>query len=345
MGRGLRAGAGHPRSTKAEPPGAGPGLGGGAGPAGARTQPARPLPAAMLAGEWVSNGAGRGGAGGGGSAGSRRSRLPSATGARSRAPGSARRGRSTGEPRPARLGGRSGPRARTLPLPGRTPPEHGPSPRACTPPPERGPHLRRDPFLPHRLRPAGWSAAHSPSGSLIPLQGPPISPSGGSVFHILGAWGTPRSHPRSGSPSRPHRLPFSLEQPHPSSPGHFAPSPGPGAPSLRESGEGSAGPLAGMPAVPLSGLLRAPSPPRGPGFPSPPPPHGTAGTGAAEPGSSCLLFRVGWQRPRPAVLLGWSGWGHGCVGPPLPGDPSSLAAGRFPRSSAPWERPALPRGV
>lgn len=50
--------------------------------------------------------------------------------------------------------------------------------------------------------------------------------------------------------------------------------------------------------------------------PSRPPLHSTAGTGAAKPGSSCLLFRVGWQRPGGPV-------GRVRVGEPRVGSASS----------------------
>lgn len=100
--------------------GAGPRRARGAGSAGARTRPARPLPAAMLAGVWVSNGARRGG--GGGSAGSGRSRLPSAAGGRSGAPTPARRSR--GEPEPVGLRGQSeSPGRGPSPSPGRGRPQ------------------------------------------------------------------------------------------------------------------------------------------------------------------------------------------------------------------------------
>lgn len=65
-----------------------------------------------------------------------------------------------------------------------------------------------------------------------------------------------------------------------SSPAH----PGPNRPaSLRGPGEGVPLPTSFSPPG-LDSLTR-------------PPLHSTAGTGAAKPGSSCLLFRVGWQRP------------------------------------------------
>lgn len=61
------------------------------------------------------------------------------------------------------------------------------------------------------------------------------------------------------------------------------------------------------------------------GSPTRPPLHSTAGTGAAEPGSSCLLFRVGWQRPGGPV-------GRVRVGEPRVGPASS---GRPPFSGVP----------
>lgn len=73
----------------------------------------------------------------------------------------------------------------------------------------------RTPFLPTGPRPTGWRVAPSPGGSLSAAGTPhrhPISLSGSSSFYILGVWGSPYSHPRSGSPSRPSlSLPFCLE--------------------------------------------------------------------------------------------------------------------------------------
>lgn len=130
---------------------------GGAGPAGARTQPARPLPGAMLVGVWVSNGARRGGCGGGGgggSAGSGRSRLPGATDGRSHAPGPARR--SGGEPGPAGLGEQSaasgcGP----SPFPGGGRPGAEGSPESAPHCLHPDAHLWRDPTLSNQALPRG----------------------------------------------------------------------------------------------------------------------------------------------------------------------------------------------
>ena len=217
---------------------------------------------------------------------------------------------------------------------------HQPSPRACTPavpagsPPQAGPLL---------TRPTRSSTAPSPSGSLVPLQGPPPHfPSGSSSFHILGAWGSPSSHPRSGSPSRPHRLPLSLEQPRASSLGHFAPLPGPGGPSLRESGEGSPVQDAGRPSLGCRG-----SPP----FPRdqvlPPRPRPTAQRGRGRQSQAPAAFCSAWDGRDPARRFCRPGrvgdWVRGAASSRRPF--LSLPVGRLPRSPAPWERPALPRGV
>lgn len=256
----------------------GPGPGRGEGPAGARTQPARPLPAAMLAGVWVSNRAGSGCD----SSGSSRSRLLSSTGGRSRAPGSARR--SAGEPGPRGSGAGADRGRGPCPSPERpksaAPP---PPPGVYTPQSQSGLYLRPDPLLPNRPRPTGWSTApprlgpHSSAGTPPPPPRPTAFPSGSSSFGILGAPGFPRP-PQLREPVQASPSTFPLDPPCPSSPG--------GAP-----------PPSSRCRPPPFGLPRAPSPPQGPG--SPFLPHGTAGTGAAEPGSSCLLFRVGWRDPAP----------------------------------------------
>ncbi|CAI9163128.1 unnamed protein product [Rangifer tarandus platyrhynchus] len=100
---------------------------------------------------------------------------------------------------------------------------------------------------------------------------------GSSSFGILGAPGCPRP-PQLREPVQASPSTFQLDPPCPSSPGRAPPASSRCRP-------------------PPSGPPRAPSPPQGPGSPSPL--HGTAGTGAAEPGSSCLLFRVGWRDPAP----------------------------------------------
>lgn len=140
-----------------------------AGPARAHTQPARPLPAAMLAGEWVSNGGRRAGGAGGGSAGSGRSRFLSAIGGRGSEPGPARR--SGGEPS-------SGPewapeRKASLSPRGRTPPEHrrprSQPPESATPLLQLGLPLWQDPFPSNRTPPPPQARAWPPP--IFPLQG------------------------------------------------------------------------------------------------------------------------------------------------------------------------------
>lgn len=190
---------------------------------------AHPLPAAMLAGVWVSNRAeGGGGGGGGGSAGSGRSRLPNAAGGHSRALGPARR--SGGEPGPRGSGagsGAPGADASRTPAPLRPAPQSmhprcpswrpgsggtpfftaGPAPRAVPRPfPRMHQSFRRqDPRFPTGAPPFMSSVSAVP---LTPIPGPQPLPD-------------------------PHRLPFSSEQPRPSSPEHFPPLRGPGAPFLR----------------------------------------------------------------------------------------------------------------
>lgn len=90
------------------------------------------------------------------------------------------------------------------------------------------------------------------------------------------------------------------------------------------------------------GCSGAPFRPRGPSSPLPSPhPHGTAGTGAEEPGSSCLLFRVGWQRPtrpgRPARLIRVGEWVRGGWLASSRRLFLSLPMGRLPQSRARWE--------
>jgi hypothetical protein len=162
---------------------------GGAGPAGARTPPARPLPAAMLAGVWVSNAARA-------SVAPASPALPAAAAAHSR------------WPRGAEVSGAEvsrDPRGWEALHPGRgrgqsTSFSHLRSPLACTPGASAGPHPGRDSLLsnqapPHRLE-------HGPFRIGIPLNAsrtPSVSLSGSSPY-ILGVWGFPYSHLRSGSP-------------------------------------------------------------------------------------------------------------------------------------------------
>lgn len=99
---------------------------------------------------------------------------------------------------------------------------------------------------------------------------------------------------------------FSLEQPRPS-PECALP------PALPSPASEPAGLLQG-------GVPYPKSSPRRLGSPTRPPLYSTAGTGAAEPGSSCLLFRVGWQRPGGPV--GRVRVGEPRVGPASSGRPS-----------------------
>ena len=310
--------------------------GGGAGPAGARTQSARPLPAAMLAGVWVSNGA----RSGGGSAGSRRSRLLNASGGRSRASGSARR--SAGELGPRGLGAGAGPGRGPCPFPGGRPQSAAPPavPQSMHPrSPSRVSTSGGTPsYPPHEVE-------HGPLPVWIPRSAagtPPPFPLGELFLSYPRSLGLPLLPPEIREPlqappstfkprTTPRLLPGALCSP-PRARRPFPPGVGGGIPrpGCRPS---------------LSGLPRVSSLPQGPGSPSPPPPHSPAGTGAAEPGSSCLLFRVGWQRParrfcRPGRVGDWVRGAASSRRPFL-----SLPVGRLPRSPAPWERPALPRGV
>lgn len=271
--------------------------GGGAGRAGARTQSARPLPAAMLAGVWVSNGAGSAGVSGG----SPRSRLPNATGGRSRASGSARR--SAGELGPRGSGAGAGP--------GRGPcPFTGGRPQSAAPPAVR---QSMHPRSPSRVSTSGGTPSYPPhevENGPLPIWVPrsaaetPPFPLGELFLSYPRSLGLPLLPPEIREPlqaspftfkprTTPRLLPGALCSP-PRARRPFPPGVGGGIPrpGCRPS---------------LSGLPRVPSLPQGPGSPSPPPPHSPAGSGAAEPGSSCLLFRVGWQRPRPAILPAWSG--------------------------------------
>lgn len=247
---------------------------------------------------------------------------------------------------------------------GRTPPEHrrprSQPPKRATPLPQLGLPLRQDPFPSSRTRPTGSSMAPSLSSRCkdpAPTRARTPFPVRGLCVLVLGVW----------SPPRPSPLPQPGAPP-PALQGTFRSSRA-GAPFLRSRVSSPSRPLVELRPHPswnrgegsVSGtrpdpvLLRAgagPQPfPRDQVLPSHPTPshlHRTAGTGAAEPGSSCLLFRVGWQSPLPARLIGW---GNGCVGPcsprrsvwkeALPLSPRWAA----PREPSALERLVLPGGV
>lgn len=144
---------------------------------------------------------------------------------------------------------------------------------------------------------------------LIPLQGPPPT-------------------------TAPHRLSLrELFLWYPRSPGLPAPSAAPGArPGLAV--HLSAGPtlpllpgrgapaLVQVPAAPLWAAA-GPLPSAGTRLALPTPRHSGDGGGGAR--LQLPFVPRGMERPRPAVLPGWSRWVKGCVEPPLPEDPSSLS--------------------
>lgn len=193
-------------------------------------------------------------------------------------------------------------------------------PRACTPaaPAESPPQV--DPFLSNQTPPHGLE--DGPLPIWIPLSAartPPLLPYRG-VFLL---------HPRSQGllllplqiqepPPGPHPLPFSLEQPRPTSPEHFPPLLGPGAPFLpsrarspshphaqpspcflQESGEGSS--LSRIPSCPLLsfGLERGPFPSPGTRF-SLPTPTPTAQRGRGRQSLAPAAFCSAWDGRDPA---------------------------------------------
>lgn len=231
---------GGPSGHRAGPDGrgrglSGPGPGGGEGPAGARTQPARPLPAAMLAGVWVSNRAGSGCD----SSGSSRSRLLSSAGGRSRAPGSARR--SAGEPGPRGSGAGADRGRGPCPSPERpqktAPPTTSQSMHPSVPagsPPQAGSSLTQ------QAPPYGLEHGPSSSGSSFlcrdPPPQPPPSPQG-ALPSVSSEHRASRARRSSGSPSRPRRPPFLWTHPGPPPrAGRPRPRPGAGRPALGRRG-------------------------------------------------------------------------------------------------------------
>lgn len=115
-----------------------------------------------------------------------------------------------------------------------------PPPRVCTPQSQPGLHLRRDPLLPNRPRPTGWSTApprlgpHSSAGTPPPQ--PPPSPQG-ALPSVSSEHRASRARRSSGSPSRPRRPPFLWTHPGPPPrAGRPRPRPGAGRPALGRRG-------------------------------------------------------------------------------------------------------------
>lgn len=181
----------------------------------------------------------------------------------------------------------------------------------------------------NRPCPTGWEQAlprlgpHSSAGTPPPPPRPPPFPSGSSSFGILGAPAS-RARRSSGSPSG-LAVHLPLDPPRPSPGPAPRPRPGAGRPLCRRGPSFRAG-------TRLASL-----------------PHGTAGTGAAEPDSSCLLFRVDGET-LPGGPAGWSRWVKGCVGPPFPGTLRlSLPWGRLPGAQRlgrgrPFQEESVPTG-
>lgn len=181
-----------------------------------------------------------------------------------------------------------------------------PPPRVCTPQSQPGLHLRRDPLLPNRPRPTGWSTAP-------PRLGPHSSAGTPPPNHRLPLRELFLRYPRSTGLPAPAAAPGARPglAVHLSSGPTLALLPGPGAPALVQ-----------VPAAPLWAAA-GPLPSAGTGLALPTPRHSGDGGGGAR--LQLPFVPRGMERPRPAVLPGWSRWVKGCVGPPLPGDPSSLS--------------------
>lgn len=141
---------------------------------------------------------------------------------------------------------------------------------------------------------------------LIPLQGPPPRPPPSPQ----GALPSVSSEPRASRARRSSGSPSGLAV-HLSSGPTLALLPGPGAPALVQ-----------VPAAPLWAAA-GPLPSAGTRLALPTPRHSGDGGGGAR--LQLPFVPRGMERPRPAVLPGWSRWVKGCVGPPFPGDPSSLS--------------------
>ena len=160
------------------------------------------------------------------------------------------------------------------------------------------------------------------------------SPFHSGRYWLLGSPSMCKTRPSLTLRTPPHRLSLrELFLWYPRSPGLPAPSAAPGArPGLAV--HLSAGPtlpllpgrgapaLVQVPAAPLWAAA-GPLPSAGTRLALPTPRHSGDGGGGAR--LQLPFVPRGMERPRPAVLPGWSRWVKGCVEPPLPEDPSSLS--------------------